>query len=112
MICVLPIPPDNGCSLHAVWGLSCYALPVACKRNLSVFILPFGCLGFVLHFFFNLNLNVYTVVCVEHSLCLFVREVASSVDLMKIPHIDIYFHVACVLQRNICSCSNSCLSKQ
>lgn len=62
--------------------------------------------------FFNLNLNVYTVVCVEHSLCLFVREVASSVDLMKIPHIDIYFHVACILQRNTCSCSKSCPSKQ
>lgn len=111
MICILPIPPDNGCSLHAVWGLSCYVLSVACKRNLlfsfyHLIVLGLFCIGFYL------NLNVYTVVFVQHSLCLFVREVASFVDLIKIPHIDIDCHVAYILQRNICSCSKSCPSKQ
>jgi hypothetical protein len=71
MICILSIAPDNGSSLHAVWGWSFYALSIACKRNIliSVFILSFDCFDFVLYCF-HLNFNIYILV-VGNICCVF-----------------------------------------
>lgn len=62
MTSILPMLPDNACSMHAVWVFSRYALSIACKIKIliSVFhfiiliILAFLCGEFPMFFFFLL----------------------------------------------------------
>lgn len=60
MIWILSIPPDNGSFLHAVWGWSCYALSIACKRNIPISVFIFHLIVLSLFCIDFINFHVYS----------------------------------------------------